>query len=181
MAVSGLGKVEEGEGQAYGRAVEGHAAVPEAQGLHGIAQVDGQVVEEHVAYAAAEYASEHADDDEVVDVAILPAVLDGPAPAKPPADEKAHDVHEAVPADFEAADGKGNGVDVEVHVGVLARLGSASRVSSAVQCVRLPPCRAFPAPFQQARQHRPCRGSGLPYGPDRRCPCHRSSRLHRQT
>ena len=111
-----LCKVEEGCGKAQGSAVEGHATVPETEDLGRFIKVERKIVEEDIANAGSEDEAQHADGHKIVHVPGLPAVSGSADAAYKPAEQKARHVHEPVPADSEAADGKGNGIKGCVHV-----------------------------------------------------------------
>ena len=106
--LSGPAEIEEGQGQADGSAVEGHAAVPETQDFRRISQIDGQIVEDDVAQSAAQHAAQHGEGHKIIHIPWLPAEAGGPLSAQEPAEQEAHHVHETVPADRKAADCKGD-------------------------------------------------------------------------
>ena len=106
------GEEDHGEDRAEEAAVERHAAVPERDDLRRVLGEARQVVDEHVADAAADDDAERAPDDEVVDVRRLhrspgrspePRIGDQ-ALGVPPAEEDADDIGERVPADGKRAD-----------------------------------------------------------------------------
>ena len=84
----------------------------------GSGEIGVEIVEQHVADAAAEDDAERHPDDQIVDVgrARLPEAgpvfgRRGEAPGKPPAADEAGDIGERVPADRQRADGDGDRVD----------------------------------------------------------------------
>ena len=113
-AVAGARKVPESAKNAEQAAVKGHAPVPDAQNLHRIGYVDGQVVEQHIAQAAAQNDADHDAGQQVVHIGSAPAGIGtGCAPApQPPAQAEAREIHEAVPAQLKVAETEGNGVDM---------------------------------------------------------------------
>ena len=105
-----------GDDDAQQAAVEGHPALPHRDDLERVRQVVAQLVEEHVAKPPAENHPENRREQQIVE--LLPrhrreALCDSPQ-AQPPAGGEADEIHEAVPAHRERADGKRDRVDIRV-------------------------------------------------------------------
>ena len=111
--LAGAREIPEGAEHAQQAAVEGHAAVPDAQYLAGVVDIGGQVVEEHIAQARAQDDAQHDEGQQVVHIHGLPAGTGagGPPAGQAPAHEKGQQVHEAVPAQLQGADAEGHGID----------------------------------------------------------------------
>ncbi len=82
--------------------MERHAALPHIENANRVMHVLRELVKQHVAEATAEHHSQHAVEQQVVQVARGPAEL-GPRPdaqaAQQQASDESNEVHEPVPAD----------------------------------------------------------------------------------
>ena len=89
--------------------------------------VDRQIVKEHIAQAAAQNDAQHDAGQQVVHIGGTPARTGArrPPAAQAPAHGKTDEVHEAVPAQLEAADGNGYGINMRHgHAGNSGALNS---------------------------------------------------------
>jgi len=94
---------------------------PDREDLRRAGEVGLEIVEQHVADAAAEDDAERHPDDQIVDVARARLLEAGPvfgrrgeAPGKPPAADEAGDIGERVPADRQRSDMHQHRIDVRV-------------------------------------------------------------------
>ena len=126
-------EIEDAERRADHAAVERHAAVPQLQDLDRVPEIFAEIVEQHIAEAAAEDDPERGVEDEVVGMAAghRRAGLLEQLQQIPIADEDAGEVGEAVPAEVERPDVQRDRRQAEVGKG-----DEAGSMSSA--------CKGFP-------------------------------------
>ena len=99
-------QIEDAERGADHPAVEAHAAIPQLQNVDRMLEVEGQIVEQHIAHAPAEDDPERRIEDQVVCMAAghRRAGLIQQLQQIPIADEDSGEIGEAVPAKLEPAD-----------------------------------------------------------------------------
>ena len=114
------GEQRHGDDDADEAAVEAHAAVPERDDVGGVRGVVGQIVEQHVADAAAEHDADHRPEGEIPDggggkggLSLAQRVSRvSRRRGVPGAEEDAGEVAQRVPADGERAEREGDRADI---------------------------------------------------------------------
>src|SRR5881394_3943668 len=107
--------------------MERHAALPDVEDFQRMREVVIGLVEKHVAQPPAEDHAEHGEEQEVVelDPRYRRHALANAVRAEPPAGREADEIHQAVPAHRERADGERD----RVYVGMDEHRYSASRLA----------------------------------------------------
>src|SRR3546814_2826119 len=108
------GEDRNGDYHADEAAVEGHATFPDFEGIKGILQVIGGVVEGYVANTTPKNDPEHRPEYEVVEILGVRSdgVASGEMETVPPAEQDPGDVRQCVPPNYQRADRESNRVDV---------------------------------------------------------------------
>jgi hypothetical protein len=110
------GEHRERDEHARESAVEGHAALPDAQQAERVIEDAFGAVEQDPAESPAEDHADRAVEDQVVDLGRRPRGprLRGAAARQPPRGQEAHEVHEPVPADLQRPERQGDGIGLRI-------------------------------------------------------------------
>src|SRR6185437_6292830 len=106
-----------GDDTADEAAMDGHAAIPDLDGIPRVLRrPEAEAVDEHITQPAAEDAAHHGEEDEVIDIHRLPgrARPGGAAATEQPSRAESEQVHDAVPVHLDRTQPQGNRVDVRV-------------------------------------------------------------------